>query len=327
MWSGRNEVFRHLGFLWTELSLPDAIAAAADAGFDAVECHWPYDTPADQVSAALRRTGLGMLGLNTRRGDPKAGENGLAALPGRGPEARAAIEEAIGYARDIDAACVHVMAGFAEGEPAREAFCENLGHACRTAAPHGITILIEPLNRYDAPGYFLTTTTQALSIMDEVAADNIRLMFDCYHAQLMEGDLSHRIEALLPRIGHIQFASVPDRGPPDRDEVNYAHIFDLIDRLGYDRPLGAEYNPGWRPKTRSDGCRGSGPNPGLAPKSTARHAPRRTREYVRVAKKALQISSLFREMRALSSMRLKTRRGRRLASSISESRSKDRGRG
>lgn len=233
----------NLGFLWTEFPLPDAIEAAAAAGFDAVECHWPYDTPAEDVAGALRRTGLRMLGLNTRRGNPDAGDNGLAALPGRVPEARAAINEAVEYACAVDAACVHVMAGFAEGEAARAAFCENLAYACRAAAPQGITILIEPLNRYDAPAYFLTTTAQALAIMDDVGADNLKLMFDCYHVQLMEGDLSHRIEALLPRIGHIQFASVPDRGRPDHGEVNYSHIFNLIDRLGYDAPIGAEYKP------------------------------------------------------------------------------------
>lgn len=246
----------NLGFLWTELSLPNAIEAAAAAGFDAVECHWPYETPAEKIVDALRRTGLRMLGLNTRRGNPGAGENGLAALPGRVPEARAAIDEAIGYGRAIDASCVHVMAGFAQGDAARETFCENLSYACSAAAPHGITILIEPLNRYDAPGYFLTTTAQAVAIMDDVGANNLKLMFDCYHVQLTEGDLSHRIEALLPRIGHIQFASVPDRGPPNQGEVNYAHVFDLIDRLGYDAPLGAEYKPedstemtlGWLPR-------------------------------------------------------------------------------
>jgi hydroxypyruvate isomerase len=246
----------NLGFLWTELHLPKAIEAAKAAGFDAVECHWPYDTPAEEVANALGQTGLRMLGLNTRRGNSDKGDNGLSALPDRVAEARAAIDEAIGYARTIEAACVHVMAGFAEGQEAHATFCENLSFACRAAAPHGITILIEPLNRYDAPGYFLKTTTQALEIMDEIEADNLKLMFDCYHVQLMEGDLSHRIEALLPRIGHIQFASVPDRGPPDQGEVNYAHVFDLIGRLGYDAPLGAEYKPkgstektlGWLPR-------------------------------------------------------------------------------
>lgn len=233
----------NLGFLWSELSLPEAIEAAASAGFAAVECHWPYNTPAAEVAGALSRTGLRMLGLNTRRGNPDAGENGLAALPGRNDEARAAIDEAIAYARAIDAACIHVMAGFAEGAEAFATFRDNLSYACRAATPHGITILIEPLNRYDAPGYFLTTTTQAISVMDAVASDNLKLMFDCYHVQLMEGDLSRRLTALLPRIGHIQFASVPDRGPPGRGELSYDHVFGLIERLGFGTPVGAEYKP------------------------------------------------------------------------------------
>lgn len=234
----------NLGFLWADRPLPDAIHAAKAAGFDAVECHWPYDVPAGDVTAALQETGLRMLGLNTRRGDIASGENGLSALPGRDKDARAAIDEAITYAVAINTPNIHVMAGFAEGRDAHETFVENLRYACEKAAPYGITILIEPLNRYDAPGYFLTTTDQALAVIADVGTTNLKLMFDCYHVQLMEGDLTHRIEALLPSIGHIQFASVPDRGAPDNGEVNYAHIFSTIARLGYDAPLGAEYKPG-----------------------------------------------------------------------------------
>ncbi|SDC22686.1 hydroxypyruvate isomerase family protein [Ruegeria marina] len=234
----------NLGFLWTDRPLPDAIRAAHAAGFDAVECHWPYDTPTAQVAAALDETGLPMLGLNTRRGDLAAGENGLAALSGRETEARAAIDEAVDYARAIGARNIHVMAGFADGPEAHRCFVDNLGHACRQAARHGLTILIEPLNRYDAPGYFLTTTGQAAKVIAEVGAANLKLMFDCYHVQVMEGDLTRRLGALLPLIGHIQFASVPDRGPPDRGEVAYDHIFRVIGALGYEQPLGAEYKPG-----------------------------------------------------------------------------------
>lgn len=233
----------NLGFLWADRPLPDAIRAAAAAGFDAVECHWPYDTPTSEVSAALEETGLPMLGLNTRRGDVAAGENGLAALPGREPEARAAIDEALAYAAAIGARNVHVMAGFAEGAEAEATFLANLDHACRAAAPRGIGILIEPLNRYDAPGYFLTTTDQAAALIDRLGAPNLRLMFDCYHVQATEGDLTRRLARLLPKIGHIQFASVPDRGPPDGGEVNFAHVFAEIARLGWQEPLGAEYRP------------------------------------------------------------------------------------
>tara|TARA_R110002074_G_scaffold86956_1_gene192132 strand:+ start:11080 stop:11844 length:765 start_codon:yes stop_codon:yes gene_type:complete len=234
----------NLGFLYAELALPDAIRAAKAAGFDAVECHWPYNVPADQVKDALKETGLVMLGLNTKRGDAGNGDNGLSALPDRITEARAAIDEAIVYAVAIDARCVHVMAGFADGPAAHETFVANLRYACTVASPHGITILIEPLNPYDAPGYFLKTTGQARAIIAEVCMSNIRLMFDCYHVQLTEGDLSNRLADLMPIIGHIQFASVPDRAAPDRGEVNYAHVFEVIAGLGYAAPLGAEYKPG-----------------------------------------------------------------------------------
>lgn len=234
----------NLGFLWNDRPLPEAIRAAKAAGFDAVECHWPYDVPAAEFKAVLDETGLAMLGLNTRRGEVSAGDNGLTALPDRVPEARAAIDEAITYATAIGTANIHVMAGFASGPEARATFVENLAYACASAAERGITILIEPLNKYDAPGYFLTTTDQALSIIEEVGAPNLKLMFDCYHVQLMEGDLTHRLTALLPQIGHIQFASVPDRGAPDHGEVAYGHVFAHIAGLGYTAPLGAEYKPG-----------------------------------------------------------------------------------
>lgn len=233
----------NLGFLWNDRPLPEAIRAARAAGFDAVECHWPYVIPADEVKAALDETGLRMLGLNTRRGDVGAGDNGMSAIPGREAEAREAIDEAIAYATAIDTPNIHVMAGFAAGDAARRTFVTNLQYACDQAAPHGITILVEPLNKYDAPGYFLATTDQALAIIEAVGAPNLKLMFDCYHVQLMEGDLTHRIAALLPSIGHIQFASVPDRGAPDHGEINYDHVFRVISDLGYTAPLGAEYKP------------------------------------------------------------------------------------
>jgi len=232
----------NLGFLWANRPLTDSSRAAHAAGFAAVECHWPYDTPAAEVKAALDETGLPMLGLNTLRGAP--GENGLSALPGREPEARAAIDQAVSYAAAIGAGKIHVMAGFATGPQAHDTFVANLSYACETAAPHGIGILIEPLNPYDAPGYFLNSTGLAERVIADVGAANLHLMFDCYHVQLIEGDLTHRIERLLPIIGHVQFASVPDRAAPDHGEVDYRHIFALLDALGWAMPLGAEYKPG-----------------------------------------------------------------------------------
>ncbi len=233
----------NLGFLWSDLTLPDAIHAAKAAGFDAVECHWPYDVPSGDVLSALQETGLEMLGLNTRRGKPDKGDNGLSALPDRIQEARAAIDEALAYAVAINAANIHVMAGFGAGQTAHDTFVANLRYATKLAQAHDITILIEPLNGYDAPGYFLRTTQQAKAIIQEVAVPNLKLMFDCYHVQLTEGDLTHRLHDLLPLIGHIQFASVPDRGAPDHGEVNYDYIFEAIAQAGFAGPLGAEYKP------------------------------------------------------------------------------------
>ncbi|MFK7939188.1 MAG: hydroxypyruvate isomerase family protein [Roseovarius sp.] len=233
----------NLGFLWTDRGLPDAIRAAHHAGFDAVECHWPYDTPSQQVRAALQDTGLPMLGLNTRRGNVAGGENGLCALPGRQDEARAAIDEALGYARAIGACAVHVMAGVTDEPAAHDTFLENLHYACHTAQPD-VTVLIEPLNPYDAPGYFLRDTVQAAGIIQQVRAPNLKLMFDCYHVARTEGDVSARLSALWGVIGHIQFAGVPDRGRPDRGTLDYALLFKQIEDKGWARPLGAEYKAG-----------------------------------------------------------------------------------
>jgi 2-dehydrotetronate isomerase len=231
----------NLGFLWADLRLPDAIRAAKAAGFDAVECHWPYDVAAAEVKAALDETGLPMLGLNTRRGNVAAGENGLCALPGREGDAHVVIDEALAYARATGTRAVHVMAGYSGGPRAHAAFCANLRHACGAAARDGITILIEPLNHYDAPGYFLSSSAQAAAIIRELALPNLRLMFDCYHLQIMEGDLTRRLSALLPLIGHIQIAAVPDRGTPDHGEVDYAFVLRHIRDLGWDIAVGAEY--------------------------------------------------------------------------------------
>lgn len=233
----------NLGFLWNELPLPDAICAAKAAGFDAVECHWPYDHPESEVRAALRQAALPMLGLNTRRGDLSKSENGLAALPGREAEAQAAIEQAIDYAASISASHVHVMAGVASGDEARKVFVENLKRAAIKAARHKLDIVIEPLNHIDAPGYFLSTTAMAERIITEVGAPNLKLMFDCYHVQIMEGNLSRRLEALRPLLGHVQIASVPDRAEPDCGEVDYRHITSLLVDLVWKKPIGAEYRP------------------------------------------------------------------------------------
>ncbi|WP_137134062.1 TIM barrel protein [Rhizobium sp. FKY42] len=233
----------NLGFLWQELTLPDAIRAAKSAGFDAVECHWPYNESVDRLKTALDETGLPMLGLNTVRGKVEAGENGLTALPGRELEAQTAIRQALDYSVALDVPNIHVMAGKASGEMAHATYVANLTIACELAAAQGKTILIEPLNSRDAPDYFLSTTAQAVSVIEEVGHANLKIMFDCYHVQIMEGDLCRRFERLMPHIGHVQIAAVPDRGEPDSGEIDYPYVLSRLAFLGWDHPVGAEYRP------------------------------------------------------------------------------------
>lgn len=234
----------NLGFLWSDLPLPDAIRAAHAAGFDAVECHWPYDVAPTAVAEALSETGLPMLGLNTPRGQP--GDFGLAALPGREDEARQGIDAAIAYARAIGCGAVHVMAGVADGPAAEAAFLANLDHACR-AAPD-LLLLIEPLNPRDAPGYFLSGADHAARIIARLGHGNLRLMFDCYHLQILHGDPVPQLDRHAAILGHVQIAAVPDRGPPDHGVVDYRRICARLRGMGWQRPLGAEYRPSGRPE-------------------------------------------------------------------------------
>jgi hydroxypyruvate isomerase len=235
----------NLGFLWIDLPLAERIRRAKAAGFDAVEFHFPYDVPAEEVRAALEQTGLPAVGLNTPRGE-RPGDMGLAALPGREEEARTAIDRALAYAQAISAGYVHVTAG-APGEErrdaARRAYVDSLAYAAERAAAAGITIVIEPLNRFDAPGYFLRTSDQAAALIGALGHGNVRLMFDCYHAQISEGDLTRRIETLLPLVHHIQIAAVPSRREPDEGEVAYDRLLNAIDAMGYGGFIGAEYRP------------------------------------------------------------------------------------
>jgi 2-dehydrotetronate isomerase len=234
----------NLGFLFTELPLPQAIHAAREAGFDAVECHFPYDVPAADVAKALHETGLTMLGLNTWPGDRAAGDFGLAALPGREGEARAAIAQAIDYAAATGTKAVHVMAGRTDGSTKADAvFQANLSHACDLAEPLGITILIEPINNRDVPGYHLSRTDHALRIIRALDRANLKLMFDCYHMQIMQGDLATHLQELMPVIGHVQIAAVPDRGEPDQGEVDYRWLMSHLAKLAYNGHVGAEYRP------------------------------------------------------------------------------------
>ncbi len=234
----------NLGFLWPELSLVEGIHKAKAAGFEAVECHWPYDdTTSADVKAALDATELPMLGVNTRRGNVDAGEAGLTAVPGKETEAKRAIDEAVQYGSEIGSAAVHVMSGVAAGEEAHQVLVKNLIYAAEQCAKHSMTVLIEPINTQDIPGYFLNHVEQAADVIKTVNKPNVKIMFDCYHVQIMQGNLLTRLKAHLPLVGHIQIAAVPDRGEPGEGELDYAQICRAIDAMGYRGFIGAEYKP------------------------------------------------------------------------------------
>jgi hydroxypyruvate isomerase len=234
----------NLGFLYTDLPLVEAVHAARADGFDALECHFPYDTPPGDLKAALAATGLRMLALNTWPGDRAAGDFGLAALPDRVDEAHAQIARAVSYAAAAGVEAVHVMAGRTDGGRDAEAcFRAALGHACDLAAAQGLGVLIEPINTRDVPGYHLSGTAHAERILDDLARSNLKIMFDCYHMQIMQGDLATTLGHLLPKVGHIQIAAVPDRAEPDHGEVAYDWLMRHLSAMGYPGFVGAEYRP------------------------------------------------------------------------------------
>ena len=245
MTESQRKFSANLGFLWTELPLPDAIRAAGRAGFAAVECHRPYETAAaEDVHAALIETGLRMICLNTRLGVNGVSDFGVNALPGREEEARGYIDEAVAYGAAVGCLNINASAGKSgRTEAAERVFRENLGYACARAAAHGMNVVIEPINQRDAPGYHLSYVREAIETIEAVGATNLKLMFDCYHTQIMEGDLTRRLESALPYLGHIQFASVPLRHEPDQGEVHYPNLFATIDAMGWVGYLGAEYHP------------------------------------------------------------------------------------
>jgi hydroxypyruvate isomerase len=237
----------NISTLYPEHPLLDRIGAAARDGFAAVEVQSPYAARASELRRALADARTPLVLMNAPQGDMDAGERGLAALPGREADFEASIAEAVDYARAVEAPRVHVMAGkpAADTDPAEAqgVFVRNLRHACAAFAPHGIRVMIEPINTRDMPGYFLTTPEQAEAIIALVSATGLALQFDVYHAQIMVGDVSRRIERLFPRIGHVQVAGVPERHEPDSGEVNYPAVFRLLDRLGYAGWVGCEYRP------------------------------------------------------------------------------------
>ncbi|MFL6606403.1 MAG: hydroxypyruvate isomerase family protein [Steroidobacteraceae bacterium] len=236
----------NLGFLWTDLSLVARIDAAARAGFRAVEMHWPYDVAAAEVAEAARRNGVALLGINTAPGRFEAGERGLGAVPGRARDFLATADQTIDYCRLSGATAIHVMAGnvaIADRARARTVFVENLRIVAAKAAVYRITLLLEPLNPTDNPGYFYSTLAEAVSLIEELAVPNLKLQFDVYHVARSEGDVLVKLEKYRHHIGNVQIAGVPSRAEPDEGEISYPVIFAALDRLQYEGFIGCEYKP------------------------------------------------------------------------------------
>ena len=239
----------NLGYLFTERPLLERIDAAAAAGFNAIELQFPYDVPPDAVKAAIERNRITILGLNTPPG--REGEFGLAAVPGRQKEWQALFTRALDYASAIGASAIHCLAGKVapEQRPAADrVFHDNLVQAAEVAVAKKIQLLIEPINGRDRPNYFLNHVEHAAAVIERAAKPNIRMQFDFYHVQIVGGNLIHRLEKFLPLIGHLQCAAVPSRHEPDEGEINYAAVFEAVDKLGYQGWIGAEY----RPRTRTE---------------------------------------------------------------------------
>jgi hydroxypyruvate isomerase len=237
----------NLTMMYGEHAFLDRFEAAARDGFRAVEFLFPYEFDVREIRSRLNAHGLAQVLFNAPPGDWEKGERGLASLPGREEEFQASVRRALEYAVVLGNERLHVMAGLIEPGLFRAAhravYMKNLSWAAAQAAAYGITILVEPINGRDMPGYFIHRQDEAHAICEEIGAPNLRVQFDFYHAQIVEGDLSVKLREQIARIGHIQVAGVPDRHEPDEGEVNYPYLFRLLDELGYVGWIGCEYRP------------------------------------------------------------------------------------
>ena len=237
----------NLNFLFTEVPYLQRFERAAKAGFKAVELFLPYAWPAESIREQLDTWHLTAVLQNLPAGDWDAGDRGLACLPGRVEEFQASVRLGIAYASALGVSQINCLAGIAppgaSGPLVRQTLVLNLRFAAAQFGQAGLKLLLEPINHFDMPGYYINRSAHALDILDEVAADNAFLQYDIYHAQRMEGELAATLQKHLARIGHIQVADNPGRHEPGTGEINYAFLFPYLDRLGYPGWIGCEYRP------------------------------------------------------------------------------------
>lgn len=237
----------NISFLFTERPLSERFAAARAAGFEAVECPFPYDHPAEALRDAALAAGVRVSGINTPCGDRAKGEWGFAGVPGQEERFSRDFDQALRYAAALGASMIHVMAG-AVPAPLRAAglatYAANLRRVAEKAFAAGLTLLLEPINSRDAPDYLVSHCDEAAEIVARIGAPNVKLLFDVYHVQIMDGDLIRRIQRHRDVIGHVQVAGVPSRAEPDAEnELNFPAIFKALHTIGYRGWVGAEYRP------------------------------------------------------------------------------------
>lgn len=235
----------NLSMMFTEWSFLDRFAAAADAGFPAVEYLFPYDHSPDEVGRALSRAGLSQALFNLPPGDWAAGERGMAAFPARAEELAAAVETALPYAEATGCRTLHLMAGIAHrADPvAQAAYRAAVARTADRMAQASLTLVLEPINGRDMPGYFLNDFNYAAALIRDLALPNLALQFDIYHRQILHGDVTMGLREMMPIIGHVQIAGVPDRHEPDSGELDFLYVTEELDCLGYGGFIGCEYRP------------------------------------------------------------------------------------
>lgn len=238
----------NLSMLFTEVPFPERFALARAAGFRGVEYLFPYEYSPDELAKALRDNDLTQVLFNLPPGDWEAGERGIACLPDRRNEFREGVAQALDYARALDCQRVNCLAGLQpahlDEEEVWATLVDNVRYAADRFAGAGITLCLEAINsRVDMPGFVLDTSGRVMALIEAVDRENVRLQYDLYHMQIMEGDLIRSLECLLPWIGHIQFADNPGRHEPGTGEIHFCRVFEALDRLGYDGWVSAEYRP------------------------------------------------------------------------------------